>query len=63
MRCTNVNQGVQGLSAGVCKLVLQAPARVSSMPGKSCQLQLTEHSGDAASVVPAAGMRVNSFLN
>ena len=46
VRCANVSQGVQGSPAGVS-------ATLYIMRGQRDPLQLAEHSGDAAGIVPA----------
>ena len=50
VRCTNVSQGVQGRMSNS---VHHAQACVGSTRGQRDPLQLAEHSGDAAGIVPA----------
>ena len=51
VRCANVSQGVQG--SPTSNSVHHAQACVGSTRGQRDPLQLAEHSGDAAGIVPA----------
>ena len=53
-RCANVSQGVQWSPTGLLSNpVHHAQACVGSTRGQRDPLQLAEHSGDAAGIVPA----------
>ena len=56
VRCANVSQGVQGSPTAYRRMsnsVHHAKACVGSTRGQRDPLQLAEHSGDAAGIVPA----------
>ena len=55
VRCANVSQGVQGSPTGVRATLYIMHMRVLALRtrGQRDPLQLAEHSGDAAGIVPA----------
>ena len=53
VRCAIVSQGVHGTPTGMSNSVHHAQACIGSTRGQRDPLQLAEHSGDAARIVPA----------